>query len=120
MSDAQFAAVIRKAVNSQPHADVIEENIAGLENGFMQAHDAVRAFSVHPALELPSIKCPVARAKRRATFLRDFVFQHSRGGYDFEYRPGRELRLYRAVQHRLLAVFGCKIRPSRKSGCRIR
>src|SRR5207244_6969952 len=104
MSDAQSAAVIKKAVDAQTHSNVIEKNVAGLENGFVQAHDAVRAFSVHPAFELPSIKCRIARAKRRETFRRDFIFQHGRGGHDLENGPWGKLRLYRAVQHRLLPV----------------
>src|SRR5882762_2169586 len=75
MSEAQFGAVIRKAVNSQPHADVVEKNVARLEDGFVQTHDAVGTLSVNPAFELSSIECRIAWTKRGEILRRDFVFQ---------------------------------------------
>jgi len=55
-------------------------------------------FPIDPTLELPAIKSGVARAKRRERFGRVLVLQHGGGGYDFENRAWRKLRLNRAIE----------------------
>src|SRR6266853_562040 len=104
-AQAQFTTVVRKAINAQAHPDVVEKDIAGLQDCFMQAHHTVRTFPIDPTLELPAIKSGVARAKRRERFGRILVLQHGGGGYDFENRARRKLRLNGSIQQRMLRIF---------------
>src|SRR6267378_8035472 len=64
----------------------------------------MRAFPKDPTLELPAIEGGVTRAKRRETFRRILVFQHSCGGHDFKNRPWRKLSLDGTIEQRLLPV----------------
>src|SRR6266478_5846086 len=104
VSEPEFAAIVRKAVDAQAHSSVVEENITGFEDGFVQSHHTMRALPVNPALELPAIEGGVTRAKRREAFRRIFVLQHSSGGHNFENRPGRKLSLDGTIEQRLLPV----------------
>src|SRR5258708_5144114 len=93
--------VIGYAVDAQALAHVVEKDIARLYDCLVQIHDAVRALSINPALELPSIECRVRRTKRGEARGRNFVFEHRRGHDDFEDGARRELCLNRAIQQRL-------------------
>src|SRR6266478_4577188 len=97
-SQTEFSGVVGKAIDAQAHSDVVEKDVTGLEDCFMQAHHTVRTFPIDPTLELPAIKSGVARAKRRERFGRILVLQHGGGGYDFENRAWRKLRLNRAIE----------------------
>src|SRR2546429_4322855 len=81
-SEAELGAVVGEAVNPEAHSHVVEEDVTRLEDGFVQAHDAVRALPVYPALELPAVKSSVARAKGREAFRRILVLQHGCGGHN--------------------------------------
>ena len=108
VADAEFAGVIRKPVDSQAHADVVEKDVAGLQNGVVQTEDAVRLRTglgvVHPAMILAAEERAVAGAKGGETFLGDMVLEHGRGGDDFENGAGSELRLNGAVQQRMQRI----------------
>src|SRR5882762_3393769 len=108
MSQAEFAAVVRKPVDAQAHTDGVEKHIAGLENGFMQICDAMRSCSglrvVDPALELAAVERPVARTKGGEILLGNMVLQHGRGSHNLENGSWRKLRLNRAIEQRLLPV----------------
>src|SRR5258708_25804466 len=101
---AQLTAVVRKAVDAQTHPSVVEKDVTGFEDCFVQAHNAVRTLPVNPTLELPAIKSGVARAKSCERLGGILVFQHGRGGNDFENGTGRKLRLNGAIEQRLLTV----------------
>ena len=74
-------------------------------NGFAIIHDAVGAFSVHPAFELPPVKRRIPGTKRRKAFRRHLILQHRRRRNNFEHRPRRQLRLNRAVQQWMQRIF---------------
>src|SRR5258708_15625817 len=82
-AQAQFTTVVRKAIDAQAHSDVVEKDVAGLEDCFMQAHHTVRTFPIDPTLELPAIKSGVTRAKRRERFRRIFILQPGGWGFAF-------------------------------------
>src|SRR2546425_13160312 len=105
MSQTELGGVVRKTVDAETNSDVIEENIAGFENRFVQIHNSVSFLPINPALELPPIKRPVPWAKRSETLRRDFVFQHRRGGHDLKDRARSKLRLNGAIQQRMLRIF---------------
>src|SRR6266478_8265347 len=104
VSEPEFTAVVGEAVDAQAHSSVVEKNITGFEDGFVQSHHTMRAFPKDPTLELPAIEGGVTRAKRRETFRRILVFQHSCGGHDFKNRPWRKLSLDGTIEQRLLPV----------------
>src|SRR5712692_2566362 len=93
--------IIRNPINAQALPHVVKEDVARFYDRFVQIHEAVRALSVYPALELPAIKRSVRWTKCCETCGRHLVFKHGRGHDDLEYRPGRELRLDSAIQQRL-------------------
>ena len=44
-AQAEFRGVVRDAIDAQPLADVVEVDVAGIHDGFVQIHLAVAAFS---------------------------------------------------------------------------
>src|SRR5258708_13515493 len=93
--------VIGYAVDAQALAHVVEKDIARLHDRLVQIHHAVRALSVDPALELPSIECRVRRTKRGEARGRNFAFEHRRGHDDFEDGAPPYLSLNPPIYHRL-------------------
>ena len=100
MAEAQAAAVEGKAIDAEAHADGVKENIAGLQDGFMEIHRAVAGFAVDPAFELAAVEGAVAGAEDGHIFRDGFRFEHGRGGDDFEDRAGSQLRLNGAIEQR--------------------
>ena len=60
---------------------------------------------VDPAFELAAIKRAIAWAKHAEALRNSFGFVHGGSHDDFEDGAGRQLRLNRAVQQRLLGIF---------------
>ena len=110
VSDAEVAAVISETVDSQTQAHVVEEHIAGLQDGFMKVRDAVGLWAflgiVDPAVILPAKKVGVTRTKRRKALRRNVIFQHRRGGHGCK---RAEIGYGRRVWRRHLPLLGGRL-----------
>src|SRR6266481_1127825 len=108
VADAKFCAVIRKSVDSQAHAHIVEKDVAGFENRVMQAQYAMRFRAglrvINPAMVLPSKESAVAGTKRRETLLGNVVLEHGRRSDNLKNGAWSELRLNGAVQERMQRV----------------
>src|SRR5580704_2474524 len=108
VADAKFCAVIRKSVDSKAHAHVVEKDVAGFQNCFMQAQYAVRFRSglriENIAMVLPPEERAVTGTERRETFLGNVVLEHCRRGHNLENGARSKLGLNGAVQERVERV----------------
>src|SRR2546421_2601970 len=100
-----MGCIVRNSINAEPLAYIVEEDIAGLDDGLMKIHNTMtRSLTEDVTFELPAIKRSVRRTKRGEAGRRNFILKHCRRHDDFENRTGRELRLNRAIQQRLSRI----------------
>src|SRR5260370_32654845 len=58
-TQAQFTAVVGKAVDAQAHSDVVEKDVARLKNRFTAPRPTVRPLPVSLTLQPPAIPTPL-------------------------------------------------------------
>ena len=108
VTDAQFIAVVGEAIDAKFHADGIEKDVAGFQDGFVQVSDTVRRRAllggINPTLELAAVERAVARAIGGEAFRDAMVFEHGGGGDNFVDGTGCELGLNSAVQERVQRI----------------
>ena len=109
VTDAKQIAVISKAINAEFHADGVEKDVAGFQDGIVQVSGSVRSGArlggIDITFELAAVEGAVAWAIGGETFGDGVVFEHCSGGDDFEDGAGRELRLNGTVKKRMQRIF---------------
>ena len=109
LAQPRFVCVVRDVVDPHLVADVIEVDVAGMHDAFVQGHRAVAALL--PALEVVAVELRAARAVDACIVVDRTALQAGQRHQRLEGRARRELRLDRPVQQRVLS--GC--RQSRSS-----
>ena len=68
VADAEFVAVVRQTIDAQLHANGVEEDVAGFQDGVVKIGGAVRSGAffgeIDPTFELAAVKSAVARGNR--------------------------------------------------------
>ena len=78
-------------------ADVVEKDVAGIDDGLVQIHLAVTLRT--PAMKYAAVEVGVSGAVHACRFAgMSFGIQHGRGHHDLENGTRSELRLNRAIQ----------------------
>src|ERR1700735_174395 len=85
-------------VNSKRLSDVIEKNVAGIDDGRVEAHHAVSLRS--PAVKRTSIEICISRAISGEVCGNLFRLKHGRGHDDLKHGARSQLRLDSAIQKR--------------------
>ena len=106
--DAEVAGVVGEAVNANTQTDIVEKNVAGLQNRPMKVGNAVglrsRLGVVNPAMVLPAEEVGITGAISCKALLGNMVFQHGRGGDNLEDGAWCELGLDGPIQQRLVGI----------------
>ena len=107
-AETKAHGVVGNFVDAEPLSDVVEKNVAGIHDGFVETY-----FSMSlgfPAVERASIEAGVTRAIDAVAFGHRFRFEHGGGHDDFKDGAGSELCLDGAIEQRRLFI-GVQLGP---------